>query len=1101
MRSTTLSVVLALVAAPGWAGGALGYYRFPAIRGNTIVFAAEGDLWRVGVEGGVAARLTSHLAEESRPAISPDGATLAFSAGYEGPTEVYTMPLTGSLPQRRTFEAERALVVGWAPAGELLFTTERYSTLPDAQLVKLDLASGERQRVPLAQASDGCYTDAGTLFFTRLQFQGSHTRRYKGGTAQNIWKLTDGAAEAVPLTADYAGTSKTPMCWQGRVFFASDRDGSMNLWSMDESGGDLRQLTHHTGFEVAQPAHDAGRIVYQLGADLRIYDASAARDQPLEVRLASDFDQTREAWVKKPIDYLTSMALSPTGDRVALTARGQVFVAPVRQGRLVEVTRKPGVRYREARFLPGGGSLVTLSDESGEVELWTLPANGVGAPAQLTGDAEVLRWEAVPSPDGKWVAHHDKNQRLWLYSTEKKTQTRIASSDYGGFGDLAWSPDSRWLAYATSGANSFTRVFVYDTQQGSTTPASSDRYDSASPAWSPDGEWLYFLSDRNLQSLVPSPWGPRQPDPFLGLPTEIYAVALKKEYRSPFAPADELHPEKPKDDARQTGEAGPAGKPAARKPAPEAEKQAGKAAAEEAKPVTIELAGLAARLVKVPAPAGRYRALATDGKRLFFLARELGPERKTALKALPIEREKAELKTVLDDVAGYQLSADGKKLLLRRKDDLYVFEAADKAPEKLDESKIDLGRWTFAFDPREQWRQMFVEAWRLERDYFYDRAMHGLDWPAVRRKYEPLVARVTTRGELNDLLAQMVSELSALHIFVSGGDQRKSEDAIESGSLGADLVRDQAAGGHRVARIYRADPDLPERLSPLARPGVSLVEGDVIEAINGVPTLAVADPALLLRQQAGRQVLLRVRPAAGEPRDAIAVPITPREAASLRYDDWEYSRRLEVEARGKGKIGYVHLRAMGSDNYSEWARDYYPVFDREGLVIDVRHNRGGNIDSWILGKLLRKAWFYWQPRVGAPYWNMQYAFRGHVVVLMDERTASDGEAFAEGFRRLGLGKLIGTRTWGGEIWLTSSNVLVDRGIATAAEFGVYGPEGEWLIEGHGVDPDIVVDNLPRASFDGHDAQLDAAIRYLEEKIAKQPVPLPAAPAYPRKGVQ
>ena len=457
----------------------------------------------------------------------------------------------------------------------------------------------------------------------------------------------------------------------------------------------------------------------------------------------------------------------------------------------------------------------------------------------------------------------------------------------------------------------------------------------------------------------------------------------------------------------------------------------------------------------------------------------------------------------MEGVREYLLSADNKKLLVRKEkeNDLYVFDAGDKAPEKLDESKVDLSRWTFSFDPREQWRQMFVEAWRLERDYFYDRGMHGLDWPKIREKYQPLVDRVRSRDELSDLLAQMVSELSALHIFVAGGDLRKGPDEVEVGSLGAELAKDDAAGGWRVVRIYAADPDFPQALSPLRRDGAGIEEGDVIESVNGVATLSVPDPSALLRNQAGRQVLLHVKPKAGAARDVIVSPMKAQEAANLRYDDWEYERRRRVEEEGKGAIGYVHLRAMGGDNYAEWARDYYPVFRRQGLILDVRHNRGGNIDSWILGKLLRKAWFYWQDRVGDPYWNMQYAFRGHMVVLVDQWTASDGEAFAEGFQRLGLGKVIGTRTWGGEIWLSGSNVLVDNGIATAAEFGVYGPEGQWLIEGHGVEPDIVVDNLPRATFDGKDEQLDAAIRHLEERIREEPVKDLPPPAFPRKAVE
>jgi tricorn protease len=456
----------------------------------------------------------------------------------------------------------------------------------------------------------------------------------------------------------------------------------------------------------------------------------------------------------------------------------------------------------------------------------------------------------------------------------------------------------------------------------------------------------------------------------------------------------------------------------------------------------------------------------------------------------------------MENVRSYEISLDRKKVMVRRGNDLYVMDASAKAPSDLSKVQVPLRDWAFRLDPREEWRQMFVEAWRLERDYFYDRNMHGVNWNAIRDRYLPLVERVTDRAELSDVLAQMVGELSALHIYVRGGDLRAGRDTVQPASLGAVFARDERAGGYRVEHIYQSDPDIPEELSPLARPESRVAEGDVIEAVNGVSALSVPDIGHLLRDQAGKQVLLRVRPrGASAAREVVVVPITLTRENDLRYDEWEYTRRLATERSGGGKIGYVHLRAMGQANIAEWTREFYPVFDREGLIVDVRHNSGGNIDSWILEKLLRKAFIYWQPRVGSPYWNMQYAFRGHVVVLTDEFTASDGELFAEGFRRLGLGKVIGTRTWGGEIWLTSSNVLVDRGIATAAEFGVYGPEGEWLIEGHGVDPDIVVDNLPHATFKGGDAQLEAAVKFLQEEIRKKPVPVPPAPKYPDKSLR
>jgi tricorn protease len=1050
--------------------GQLGYYRFPALSGDTIVFTAEGDLWRVGASGGIAQRLTSHPEEESRPAISPDGRTVAYSASYEGPVEVYTLPLDGGVPARQTHDASRAAVVGWTPAGEILYATRRQSTLPNTQLVRLNPATGARSIVPLSQASDGAYDATGaTLYFTRLPFQGSHTRRYKGGTAQNLWKFGGPGSEATPLTADYAGTSKTPMPWNGRVYFVSDRDGSMNIWSMDQRGRDLRQHTSHRAFDVQSPSLSKGKIAYQLGADIRLLDISSGADKPVSITLVSDFDQLRERWIKNAIDWVSSAHLSPTGDRVVLTARGQVFVAPAQQGRMVEATRDKLVRHRNARFAPDGLSVLSLSDQSDEVEFWRIPANGVGAATQLTTDAKVLRWDGMPSPNGNYIAHHDKDQRLWLLDIAGKTQKKIAEASAGNFDDLAWSPDSRWLAYTAPAANLLTRVFIYEVATGRAIPVTSDRYDSTSPAWSPDGKWLFFLSDRNFESLVSSPWGSRQPEPFYDRQTRIYHVALKRTERSPFQPDDELQVP-------------------ARKAETEKKTESEKSADKPVEKVVVDAEGLETRLIEVPVPAGNYSDLSTDGKRLYFISRPTGREGRPALKTLAIDNKKPEAETFIEDPRSYELSLDNKKILIRKGSDYYVVDAGSKAPADLSKLLVPLRDWTFHLDPRAEWRQMFTEAWRLERD-----------WPAIRTKYLPMVDRVTDRGELSDILAQMVSELSALHIFVRGGDLRPGTDNVWPASLGAVLTRDDKAGGYRIDHIIRTDPDRPEKRPPLARPGADVVEGDVIEMVNGVGALTVPDIYTLLRGQADKQVLVRVKPkAGGASRDVIVVPVTVQVEDDLRYDEWEYTRRLAVEQAGQNRIGYVHLRAMGGGNMAEWTREFYPVFDREGLIIDVRHNSGGNIDSWVLEKLLRKAWFYFKDRVGNPTWNMQFAFRGHLVVLVNERTASDGEAFAEGFRRLGLGQLIGTRTWGGEIWLSSNNFLVDRGIATAAETGVYGPEGQWLIEGHGVDPDIVVDNLPNATFNGQDAQLDAAVKHLLDLIKSKPVPVPPPPPYPIK---
>ncbi len=1086
-----------------------GYYRFPAIQGDTIIFTAEGDLWTVSAKGGAAQRLTSNPGEEVRAAISPDGKTVAFSAEYEGPMDAFTMPVNGGLPERRTWDGG-AVVVGWTPDGRVLYRTARYSTLPNAQLVAVD-SQGRRELIPLSQAAQGVYTpDGKTLFFTRLNKQGSNTKRYKGGTAQNIWRY-DSGKEAVPLTADYAGTSQNPMFWSGRVYFLSDRDGTMNVYSMDPNGHDVKQHTHHSGFDVQSASLSNGRIAYQCGADLWLLDLNANQDAIIPITLVSDFDQLRDHWVKKPLEYLSMAHIAPDGSAAVFTARGEVFTLPAAaSGRIVKVAGNSGVRYRDARYMPDGKTILAISTETGETEFWSYPANGEGKPEQLTHNANVLRWDGVPSPDGHWLAHRNKNQELWLFDLKAKTDKKIAQSMNGDFDSLTWSPDSQWLAFEENADNTFTQIKVLNVNTGAMQALTSDHYNSGNPTWSSDGKWLYFLSDRMLTTVIHSPWGPRQPDPYFDHSMKVYELALTAGLRSPFAPVDELHPEQPAKPDEAKPDKGPndkAKKEVDDKKAAE-EKKAGeeKKKEEEKKPippVNIDFTDIASRLNEIPVPPGNYSALQATDKRLCWLDRTDGPQPKRNLQCVDIANKGDAPETVWADVKAYEISSNRKKMLVWKGEDFYILDGEAKAATVADaktlaKAKIEMARWEILTNPRAEFHEMFLDAWRLERDYFYDRNMHGLDWPAIRDRYLPLVDRVSDRNELNDVIAQMVSELSALHIFVFGGDARKPADQIDLASLGAVLRRDEKAGGYVVDHIYAYDPDLPNLAPPFARPDSLVHEGEVIVSLDGEDVLNVPDERELLRGKAGRKVMLRVKNSKGDIRDVLVTPVTDEADRNLRYDEWEYTRRLKVDAGSQGHIGYVHLRAMGAGDIEQWVRDFYPVFDRQGLIIDVRHNGGGNIDSWILGKLLRKAWFYWQPRIGNPYWNMQYAFRGHVVVLCDEHTGSDGEAFTEGIRRLDIGKIIGTRTWGGEIWLSASNILADQGIATAAEFGVYGPEGKWLIEGYGVDPDIVVDNLPHATFTGSDAQLDAAVKYLEEEIQKDPRPVPKAPAYPVK---
>jgi tricorn protease len=1084
-----------------------GYYRSPALHGDTIVFTSEGDLWTIGTQGGVAHRLTSDPGVEIGAQISQDGKTVAFNANFEGPTEVYTMPLTGGLPKRRTWDGETALQ-GWSPDGRLLVTTGRYSTLPEPKLVLID-DQGGREIIPLAQAAEGAYSSDGhSLFFTRWFYQGSQTKRYKGGTAENIWRF-DGSAEAVPLTSDYDGTSAHPMFSNGRVYFLSDRDGVMNVFSMNPQGHDVKEESHQRVFDVESAAIDDGRVVYACGSDLWLLDLKTGHEAVIPITLASDFDQMREHWVKKPVEYVTDVHIAPDGSSAVLTARGEIYRLPAKSGRIVKVAGEPGVRYRDGRFLPDGKSILTISTKSGETEFWKYPANGDGAAEQWTNDSKVQRSEGAPSPDGRWLAHRDKDQQLWIYDIKAKTEKRIAQSMVDDFQDLSWSPDSRWLAYVEAATDRFQQIKILNVESGAIQAITSDRYNSVNPIWSSDGKWLYFRSDRMLKTTIPAPWGPREPEPHFDHSMKIYELALTTGLRSPFLPADELHPDKKedekKDEQKQQDAKDDSSKKASDKGAPE---NKGEKKEEEKKPpeVKIDFTDLTSRLSEVPVPAGNYDKLQATEKRLCWLNANDDRREHQSLQCFDIANKGDDVDTLLPEVKGYEISQDRKKILIRRgeKGDEFLLLDSDAKgsaltdPKALAKATIDLSHWTFSTTPREEFRGIFLDAWRMHRDYFYDKNMHGVNWIAMRERYLPLVDRCADRDELNAVIAQMVSELSALHTFVEGGDLRKPADEVDLATLGARLRRDEKAGGYVVEHIYLHDPDLPDQAPPLARPDSQVKEGETIVSIDGQSTLNVADERALLHGKAGQQVMLGVKSEKGDIREVLVKPMKGEDEEGLRYTEWEYSRRLKVDSDSNGAIGYVHLRAMGSDDMDQWARDYYPVYQRQGLIIDIRHNGGGNIDSWLLSKLLRQAWMYWQPRIGNPDWNMQYAFRGHMVVLVDEHSGSDGEAFPEGFKRMKLGKVLGTRTWGGEIWLSFDNVQADNGIASAAELGVYGPEGKWLIEGHGVDPDIVVDNLPHATYGGSDAQLDAAVNLLKQEIKDDPRPVPQHPPYPDK---
>jgi tricorn protease len=1063
----------------GTAAGALesGYLRDPSLHGERVFFTAEGDLWSAPLGGGGAQRLTRHPAAEAQVAVSPDGEQLAFAASYDGPVEAYVMPVVGGMPRRVSFDGAQVDVLGWSPDGLVLYASRARGGPSQRRVVRMvNPETLKTTTLPVLDANQASVDpETGSVVFTRfgLRVTGDHVRSYRGGAMAQLWRLDSSPTEqAVRLLADLGANATDPMWWGGRIYFVSDKSGVANLWSMLRDGSDLAQHTHHDTWAVREPALHAGRVVYQLGADLRLFEIANGTDRLIPIQLVGDFDLRRERWLSSPLDYLESAVVSPRGDRVALTVRGRAALAGLGPLRRVELASSGSNRVRAAAPGAEGRWVYAISDASGYNEIWRFPAGGQEEAEQLTTDGSAHRWRLYPSPDGRYLAHDDKNGNLWLLELATGENRRLHSAGRGlddAYGPPAWSVDGKWIAFARPGGpREVNQIVLRSLADERSMVLTSDRYESFSPTFSPDGEWLYFLSNRNFEPFPAGPWGDRNVGPAFDRRAMIYALALQVGNRFPFQSQDELALK----NAAQHGD----------------KEDAGEEAGEDEVPA-IELDGLAQRLFEVPAPPGNYSLLNSAEGRLLLLDQAAATDATPSLRTIEVTDESPELETFMDGVESYALAGEGQKLFVTKAGkakEMFLLDVADKAPEDLAVARVRVDDWRLPVTPREEWRQMFLDAWRMHRDFSFDPDMRGVDWDAVRARFEPLVARVTDRWELDDLLGEMISELGILHSQVGRADLPADLEAPLPAFLGAEF--EPTEKGLEITHIYRSDPELPSERAPLQRPGVDAAVGDVLSAVNGRRVESRNDLVDALANQAGQQVLLDLR-RGNRAHQAVVTPVDALAEAMSRYKDWVHQSGDAVLQASGGRIGYLHLRAMGGSDMATFAREFYANYDREGLIIDVRGNRGGNIDSWVIEKLLRRAWAFWRPPGGGePYTNMQAAFRGHLAVLVDQFTYSDGETFAAGIKALDLAPLIGTTTAGAGIWLSDRNSLSDRGIARIAEYPQFGLDGRWLIEGHGIAPDIEVDNSPSAAYRGQDQQLEAAIEYLQEKLAGSPIP-------------
>ncbi|MCL1093632.1 S41 family peptidase [Shewanella kaireitica] len=1041
-----------------------GYFRAPALNHQTLVFTAEGDLWTKDLTESKARRLTSLPAEELGATISPDGQSVAYVANYEGSSEVYVIAIDGGQAKRVSFENSRVRVQGWTADGKILYATDNafgpanywvLRTVDPASLVTTDL--------PLADAIEGVIDEQNEyVYFTRfgLQTTGDNAKVYRGGAKGELWRFKLGEKqEAQQLATTHEGSVRQPMLWQSRVYFISDSDGNDNIWSMSVDGKDLQQHTHYKEWQVRSAKLNEGRIVFQQGADIKLFDIASNKERAVDIELISDFSHKREHWVSDPMKYATSTKFTPQNDRVVITARSQVAIASTDGQRLVQLTIPADSRVRNAIMSKDGQWVYGISDISGEQEIWQFAADGSDKRKQLTENGKALRMGLHLSPDGRYLAHDDYDGNVWLLDLKKGRDKKIITQGegLGPYADIVWSGDSQFIALtkAEMGKNR-SQIVLYSLDKNKAQALTTDKYESFSPSFSKDGDWLYFLSNRKFVSTPSSPWGDRNMGPMFNKRTEVFAIALNAKARFAFQKPNELlsEPEKDNDDEIKT---------------------------------RVDWDGLSARLWQVPVASGNYSSLQLGEDKFYLLDKNLG-NRKSSLKVVKFNPLSPKVDTFSKDVGSYTLSDDSKKLFIRKQSkqgkEMLIVDAGDKLPKELDNAKVQVNNWQLAIQPTAEWQQMFEDAWLMHRDSFYDKKMRGVDWQQAKVKYQPLVDRLTDRHELNDIFKMMMGELDSLHSQVRGGDFAKDPNKAKSASLGARL--EQTKAGVVIEHIYQGDPELPKQAAPLKQMGVDAKVGDIIVAINGRKLTNIADVTRLIRNQSAKQVLLELK-RGNKTHQTIVKPVTASANAKLRYQDWVNHNSHAVSKASDGKFGYLHLYAMGSGDIASFAREFYANYDKQGLIIDVRRNRGGNIDSWIIEKLLRRTWAFWAPTHGTPSGNMQQTFNGHLVVLTDQLTYSDGETFSAGVKALGIAPLIGKQTTGAGVWLSGRNSLTDKGMARVAEYPQYAMDGSWIIEGRGVSPDIEVDNLPYATFTGNDAQLQKALDYLKQELNKQAV--------------
>ncbi|HJV38361.1 MAG TPA: PDZ domain-containing protein [Geothrix sp.] len=1057
--------------------------RYPDVSATQIVFTYANDLWIVPKAGGTAQRLSTPKGEESFARFSPDGREVAFSGNYDGNLDVYTLPVTGGVPTRITHHPMPDRMVDWTPDGKSILFASGMESGKDRfnKLFTVAKGGGLPKALPLPYAEFGALSpDGKVLAYQPISTDFRTWKRYRGGMASEIWFYDLEKKTASRLPSEGGSNDSQPMWHGGKLYFLSDRDGAKraNVWSYDLATKAFKQITFFKDYDAHFPAIGPSDIVLEAGG--RLHRIELPSEKVVEVKVEVVTDQaTLRPREENASRLLKNPTLSPQGKRVLFEARGEVFSVPAEKGYVMDLTRTPGAAERYPALSPDGKQVAYFSDRTGEYELYLRSADGSGQERQVTHLGPGFRYRISWSPDGKQVVFADQAMRINLCDL---ATGKVQTMDKGLFlsdGPLeafraSWSPDSRWVAFPLDTPNRNSVIAIYDTKTGQRHQVTAPFYNAGDPAFDAEGKYLFLSTGQQFAptySDLDGTW-------VYAATTRLAALPLRKDVPSPLAPRNDADAAKDetKEEKKEAGNGG-------------AKKDADKPEAPKA--VEIDFDGLESRMVLLPPVAGYYTDLAaTKGKLVYRRAAQLNPMAETFTGTLyTYDLEEREEKAVLADVDGALLSGDGKKVLVNRKQE---YALLDLKPDQKFEKKLPTGELLMTVDPRAEWQQIFNDAWRLERDMFYDPGMHGVDWKAQKARYGKLLQDCVTREDVNFVIGELISELNASHAYRGGGDQEMPA-RLGVGLLGADFALEH--GAYRIKTILRgADWDASVR-GPLAQPGLQVKEGDYLLAVNRIPLDPRVDPWAAFQGLAGKTVLLTVndKPTLDGARDvAVATVATDY---PQRYWAWIEANRKYVEKASGGRIGYVYVPDTGLGGQTDLVRQFRGQWDKEGLIIDERFNSGGQIPDRFIEMLGRKTLNYWGVRDGKDWQWPQIAHNGPMAMLINGWSGSGGDLFPHYFRQTGLGPLIGRRTWGGLIGISGAPALIDGGTVTVPTFGIYSKEGQWIVEGHGVDPDIEVMDDPALLAQGKDPQLDRAIQEVEAAIKKQPA-APRKPAYP-----